>query len=218
MLAILQAAGWPVWPLVAASIIALGIVLERTWVLRRGAILPAGLLEDTLREVRARGVSQELLDRLTTGSPMGVVLAAGLRHGARSRVLMRESLEDAGRRVAHELGRFLPGLGTIASISPIMGLFGTVVGMIEIFGAQNPSGASPAQLAHGISVALYNTAFGLMVAVPSMILYRTLRQRVEALVMDMEAEALRMVDALHPPAGAPGHAAPETPASGGSRP
>jgi biopolymer transport protein ExbB len=197
VLAIIDAAGWPIWPLIAASIIALGIIGERLWALRRSVIAPAGLLDAVAQEYRAKGVSQEMLDRLASESPLGRIFAAGLRNERHAREVTKESIEEAGRAAAHELGRFLTPLGTIASIAPILGLFGTVIGMIEIFGSQNPSGANPAQLAHGISVALYNTAFGLIVAVPSMIFYRQFRSQADALVVEMEQQAIKLIEVIH---------------------
>jgi biopolymer transport protein ExbB len=197
VLAIIEAAGWPIWPIIAASVIALGIIGERIWTLRAGSVAPQGLLENTLREYAASGVSPEWLQRLSDGSVLGRVFAAGLRNETSSREVMKEAIEEAGRGAAHELGRFLSGLGTIASLAPIMGLLGTVIGMIEIFGSQGPTGASPAQLAHGISVALYNTAFGLIVAIPSMIFYRYFRARVDSLVVEMEQQAVKLVEMLH---------------------
>jgi biopolymer transport protein ExbB len=128
---------------------------------------------------------------------MGRVLAAGLRNLNASRELMKESLEEAGRAVAHDLERYLTSLGTIASVAPLLGLLGTVIGMVEIFGSQTPTGGNPAALAHGISVALYNTAFGLIVAIPSMIFYRFFRGKVDALLVEMEQQALRLVDIVH---------------------
>jgi len=127
----------------------------------------------------------------------GRILAAGLRNVKSSRELMRESIEETGRVVAHELDRFLTTLGTIAAMAPLMGLFGTTVGMIEMFSAQTPTGLNPVQLAHGISVALYNTAFGLIVAIPSMIFYRHFRAKVDALIISMEQQAVRLVDIVH---------------------
>jgi biopolymer transport protein ExbB len=128
---------------------------------------------------------------------LGKVLAAGLRNVNSPREVMKESIEEAGSAVAHELARFLTTLGTIASLAPLMGLFGTVVGMIEIFGSQNATGANPAQLAHGISVALYNTGFGLLIAMPAMIFYRHFRALVDSLVVDMEQQAVKFVDTVH---------------------
>ena len=197
MLAIIEAAGWPIWPIIAASIIALGIIGERSWSLRRNLVAPRDLLSSVTEEYRAQGVSQAMLDRLAQNSVLGRVFAAGLANVKNTREVTKEAIEEAGRAAAHELDRFLAPLGTIASISPIMGLLGTVIGMIEIFGAQTPGGNSPAQLAHGISVALYNTAFGLIVAIPSMIFYRHFRSHSDSLVVEMEQQAVKLVEILH---------------------
>ncbi len=197
MLAIIEAAGWPIWPIIAASIIALGIIGERSWSLRRNLVAPRDLLSRVTEEYRTHGVSQAMLDRLAQDSALGRIFAAGLANVNSTREVTKEAIEEAGRAAAHELDRFLPPLGTIASISPIMGLLGTVIGMIEIFGSQAPGGNSPAQLAHGISVALYNTAFGLIVAIPSMIFYRHFRSRADSLVVEMEQQAVKLVEILH---------------------
>jgi len=196
---LIEAAGWPIWPLIFASIIALGIIVERAWSLQRGKVVPRELLPDVAQEVRQKGVTQELLNRLSQGPLIARLFAVGLKNVRSSRDVMRESLEEAGRVAAHELERFLTTLGTIASLSPIMGLFGTVVGMIEIFGAQGGPGMStnPQQLAHGISVALYNTAMGLLVAIPSMIFYRHYRAKVDGLVVEMEMQAVKLVEIVH---------------------
>jgi biopolymer transport protein ExbB len=194
---ILQAAGWPIWFLLLASIIAVALIIERLITLRRQRIAPSRLLEDVVAVYRKHGATPEMLARLAQDSPLGQVLAAGLKNVKSSRYVMREAIEEAGHAVTHELERFLPTLGTIASISPLMGLFGTVVGMIEIFGSQSPAGANPQQLAHGISVALYNTAFGLVIAIPSMIFYRHFRATVDNFVVEMEQQAAKMVDVVH---------------------
>ena len=197
MFAIIEAAGWPIWPIVFASILALGIIAERFWSLRQSLVVPAALLPAVVQELKQKGVSAEMLVRLAQGSPLGQVFAAGLKNVKNSREVMKESIEEAGRAAAYDLERFLTTLGTIASISPLLGLLGTVIGMVEIFGAQTPSGASPAVLAHGISVALYNTAFGLIVAIPSMIFYRHFRAKVESLVVEMEQQAIKLVEIVH---------------------
>jgi len=199
VLEIIRAAGWPIIPLLFASVIALALIIERSISLRRSAIVPSGLLDKVLGELRQGNPSDELVSRVNAHSPLGVVLAAGLRNVRSSRDVMKEAIEEAGRGVAHELERFLTTLGTIATVSPLMGLFGTVVGMIELFGSQGPSGvgADPQQLAHGISVALYNTGFGLIIAIPSLIAHRHFRATVESLVMDMEQAAVKMVEVLH---------------------
>lgn len=199
MLEIIRAAGWPIIPLLFASVIALALIIERSISLRRSVIVPSGLLDKVLGELRQGGPSDELIGRVQAHSPLGQVLAAGLRNVRSSRDVMKESIEEAGRGVAHDLERFLTTLGTIATVSPLMGLFGTVVGMIELFGAQGPSGvgADPQQLAHGISVALYNTGFGLLIAIPSLIAHRHFRAMVDGLVVDMEQAAVKMVEVLH---------------------
>ncbi|MDY0013539.1 MAG: MotA/TolQ/ExbB proton channel family protein [Rhodocyclaceae bacterium] len=197
MFAIIQAAGWPIWPLLLASIIALALIIERSMTLRRSRVAPKGLLEKVLADFRQGGATPDLVHRVANHSPLGRVLAAGLRNIKSSRDVMKESIEEAGRAVVHDLERFLTTLGTIASISPLMGLFGTIVGMIEIFGAQSPSGANPQQLAHGISIALYNTGFGLIIAIPSMIAWRHFRALVNGFVVEMEQQAVMLVEVVH---------------------
>lgn len=194
---VIQAAGWPIWPLIFASIIALGIIGERAWSLRDRIVAPPNLLAQVVQELQQGDASGQLIARLSQGSPLGRILAAGLRNVKASRELMRESIEEAGRAVAHDLDRFLTTLGTIAAMSPLLGLFGTTIGMIEMFSAQTPTGLNPVQLAHGISVALYNTAYGLIVAIPSMIFYRHYRAKVDALIISMEQQAVRLVDIVH---------------------
>jgi len=194
---ILQAAGWPIYLLLAASIIALALILERLIVLRRKKVIPPRLFQEVVELYRAQKITATVVTRLEDNSPMGRILAAALRHERSSREVMKEAIEEAGSAIAHDLGRFLNGIGTIATAAPLMGLFGTVVGMIEIFGSQSPSGTNPQQLAHGISVALYNTAFGLVVAIPSLIFYRHFRGKVDALVVEMEQQAVRFVDIVH---------------------
>ena len=197
MFAIIQAAGWPIWPLLFASIVAVALIIERLITLRRSKILPEGLLEKVVGELRTSGATPEMINRVALSSPLGRVLAAGLRNVRSPREVMKESIEETGRAVAHDLERFLTTLGTIASISPLMGLFGTVVGMIEIFGSQTPGGSNPQQLAHGISIALYNTGFGLVIAIPSMIFWRHFRASVDGLVVEMEQQAIRLVEVVH---------------------
>ena len=197
MFSIILAAGWPIWPLLLASIIAVALIIERLVALRRVKVLPSGLLQRVIAEYRQGGVNEAMLSRLEDESPLGRVLSAGLRNVGSSREIMKESIEEAGAGVAHELERYLTTLGTIASISPLMGLFGTVVGMIEIFGSQSPTGTNPMQLAHGISVALYNTGFGLIIAIPGMIFWRHFRALVNGFVIEMQQQAVRLVEVLH---------------------
>ena len=197
MFALIEAAGWPIWPLVIASIISLAIIGERGWSLRSSIVTPKDLLNQVVQEYRQHGVSPQLLARLGGGSPLGQILASGLKNAKSAPQVMKEALDDTGRAIAHDLERFLTTLGTIASISPLLGLLGTVIGMIEIFGSQAPSGSNPIVLAHGISVALYNTAMGLIVAIPSMIFYRHFRSRVDSLIVEMESQAVQLVEILH---------------------
>ena len=197
MFRIIQAAGWPIWFLLAASVIAVALIIERFIVLRRQRIAPAGLLEKVVDAYRKQGVTAQLVENLHRDSPLGRVLAAGLRNHRAPRPVMKEAIEEEGRAVSFDLERFLTTLGTIATASPLWGLFGTVVGMIEIFGSQAPSGANPAVLAHGISVALYNTGFGLLVAIPALIFYRHFRAKVDGFVLEMEQQAARLVDIVH---------------------
>ena len=197
MFAIIQAAGWPIWFLLLASILAVAIIIERAGALRYAKIVPSGLLQQVAAEYRQSGVTDDMLRRLEVHSPLGRVFAAGLRNVKAPREIMRESIEEAGRGAAHQLERFLTSLGTIASISPLMGLFGTIVGMIEIFGAATGAGNNPQQLAHGISVALYNTGFGLLIAIPSMIFYRHFRALVDGCIVEMELQAVKLVELVH---------------------
>ena len=197
MLAIIEAAGWPIWPLILASVIAVAIIIERSYSLRAKEVAPPGLLLETVKSYQERGVTQDLVTRLADSSPMGRVFAVALKNAHNSREVMKESIEESGRAVTHELDRFLTSLGTIASMAPLLGLLGTVIGMIEIFGAQTATGTNPGQLAHGISIALYNTAFGLIVAIPAMIFYRYFRAKVETLVVDMEQQAVKLVEIVH---------------------
>lgn len=197
MLSIIQAAGWPIWPLILCSVIALAIIVERTWSLRYNIVMPRNLLAQVVQEYRQNGVTPQMLTRLTEHSPLGAILAAGLKNVRSTPAIMKEAIEESGRATAIELDRFLTSLGTISAIAPLLGLFGTVVGMIEIFGSQTPQGGNPLVLAHGISIALYNTAFGLVVAVPSMIFYRYFRAKVDALLVDMEMQAIKLVEIIH---------------------
>jgi biopolymer transport protein ExbB len=196
--ALVQAAGWPIWPIILASVVAMGIIGERSWALRQSVVAPGDLLPRIVLEYRKSGVTTDMLSRLQRHSPLGQIFAAGLRNDTSTREIMKESIEEAGRAVAHQLERYLTTLGTIAALSPLMGLFGTLVGMIEIFGTSTPTGGNnPAQLAHGISVALYNAAFGILVAIPSIMFYRYFRAKVDALVIEMELQALKLVEIVH---------------------
>ncbi len=197
MFAIIQAAGWPIWPLLLASVIAVALIIERSISLRHRKIIPPTLLEQVISVYQRQGASDDVLDKLSRDSPLGAVLAAGLRNHKSSRYVMKEAIEEAGRGIAHQLERFLTTLGTIATAAPLLGLFGTVIGMIEIFGSQSPTGTNPQQLAHGISIALYNTAFGIGIAIPALIFYRHFKNKVDTLVVEMEQRAAKLIDIVH---------------------
>jgi biopolymer transport protein ExbB len=197
LFAIIQAAGWPIWFLLLASVIAVALIIERSISLRSKKIIPPTLLDQVVGVYQRQGLSPEVIDRLSRDSPLGAVLAAGLRNLKSSRYVMKEAIEEAGRAVAHQLERFLTTLGTIATAAPLLGLFGTVIGMIEIFGSQSPTGTNPQQLAHGISIALYNTAFGIAIAIPALIFYRHFKNKVDTLVVEMELQASKLVDIVH---------------------
>ena len=198
MFAIIEAAGWPIWPLLLASVIAVALIIERSVTLRATKIVPPTLLDQVLTVYARQGVTPDVLDKLAKDSPLGEVLAAGLRNEKSPRHVMKEAIEEAGRLSAHNLERFLTTLGTIATAAPLLGLFGTVVGMIEIFGSQSPTGGTnPAQLAHGISIALYNTAFGIAISIPSLIFYRHFKNKVDGFVVQMEQAASKLIDIVH---------------------
>ena len=197
MFAIIQAAGWPIWPLLLASIIAVALIIERSVTLRASKVVPPTLLDQVVSVYQRQGISPDVLDKLAQDSPLGEVLAAGMRNHASPRHVMKEAIDEAGRGVAHDLERFLTTLGTIATAAPLLGLFGTVIGMIEIFGSQSPTGTNPQQLASGISIALYNTAFGIAIAIPALIAYRHFRAKVDSFVVDMEQAAAKLVDIIH---------------------
>lgn len=197
MFAIIEAAGWPIWFLLIASVVGMALIIERLWYLRRSRIVPNGLLGEVMQVFPDGEANDETIERLEQHSPLGIVLASVLRHRALPRDEMRYAVEEAGRGVAHQLERFLTTIGTIATLSPLMGLFGTVVGMIEIFGSQTASGANPVQLAQGISIALYNTGFGLLIAMPTLVFYRHFRALVDGFLVEMEMQAAKLVEAVH---------------------
>ena len=205
LLSIIQAAGWPIWPLVACSILALALIIERFISLKTAKIAPPRLLDEALSVSRTGLPSPDVMRQLEQNSALGEVLASGFRtlysDPRCTEVDLRASMEHTGRAVAHRLERYLNALATIASAAPLLGLLGTVIGMIEIFGSQSPAGGAtggnPAQLAHGISVALYNTAFGLMVAIPALIFWRYFRARVDDYLLTLELSSERFVRHLN---------------------
>jgi biopolymer transport protein ExbB len=194
---IIIAAGWPIWPLIIASIIALAIMGERYWALRSEVVAPTNLLPEVQKWLGQGGVTKETLNKLQQHSPLGQVFASALANAKSSREVTKEAIEETGRAVAHKLDRYLSTLGTIATVSPLLGLLGTVIGMVELFGSFTNSGHDVAQFARGISVALYNTAAGIVVAVPAMIAYRYFRSKVDGLLVDMEQQAIKLVEILH---------------------
>lgn len=201
MFSIIQAAGWPIWLLIICSIVALALILERLYQLRQSRVAPPNLLDEVIGVTRTSLPTPEVVSKLAESSVLGGVLAAGLRSVmAEPRITedaLRQSLENAGRSAVHQTERYLNALGTIASAAPLLGLFGTIIGMIEIFGSQAPGGAAnPQMLAHGISIALYNTAFGLIVAIPSLMFYRYFRGRVDSFQLNMELAAARLLPHL----------------------
>ncbi len=194
---IIQAAGWPIWPLIFASVVALAIIGERFWALRSEVVAPTNLLPEVQRWLGQGGVTKETLNKLEQHSLLGQVFASALSNAKNSREVTKEAIEETGRAVAHKLERYLPILGTIATVAPLLGLLGTVIGMVELFGSFTNSGHDVAQFARGISVALYNTAAGIVVAVPAMIAYRYFRSKVDDLLVDMEQQAIKLVEILH---------------------
>jgi biopolymer transport protein ExbB len=198
---LVKAGDWAIIPLLACSVIALAIILERAWALQRRRVVPHFLLDEVRRwQAEAGEVDEGRIEALRTHSPLGRVLAAGLAHAYADRARMKEAIEEAGRHVVIELERFLNTLGTIATIAPLLGLFGTVVGMIQTFNAISVAGlGDPAPLASGIAVALINTAAGLFVAIPAYIFHRYYRGKVDELVVDMEQAAIALVDTVHAP-------------------
>lgn len=197
MFELVKAGGWLMLPIIACSVAATAITLERLWALRTKRVIPVNLVAQIWKTHSRNKLSKAHLATLRAGSPLGRVLAAGLVNRKHSREVMKESIEEAGRQVVLELERFLNTLGTIASISPLLGLLGTVIGMIEVFSAIVGAGVgNPAMLAGGISQALITTAAGLSVAIPSVMFHRYLTGRVVALTVGMEEEALKMVEVM----------------------
>jgi biopolymer transport protein ExbB len=206
LFSIIQAAGWPIWPLIACSILGLALIIERLLSLKTDKIAPPQLLEEAIMASRTGVPTAQVVDQLADNSVLGGLLATGfrtlLKNPQASEDELRSGLESAGRLAAAQLQKYLAALATIASAAPLLGLLGTVIGMIEIFGSQAgtgglaPGGGNPEQLAHGISIALYNTAFGLMVAIPALIFWRYFRSRVDAYLLHMEVAAERFAHHL----------------------
>ena len=197
MLELVKSGGWLMAPIILCSIAAMAIIVERLWSLQRERVVPEDLVARAWQWASTGALTEERIQALRDGSPLGRILAACLASRHLDRELMKEYIEEVGRHVAHELERYLNALGTIAAISPLLGLLGTVIGMIKVFAVITAQGVGePRVLAGGISEALITTAAGLTVAIPSLLFHRMLRGRVDALVVTMEQEALRMVGAL----------------------
>ena len=197
MFSIIQAAGWPIWPLLMCSIVALALVIERFLSLREHLVAPEGLMQQAIDASQNALPSADVAAQLSEHSTLGQVLASGWQalqaDPYTNDAELRNALEMAGREAAHRLEKHLVALATIASAAPLLGLLGTIIGMIEIFGAQTPGSSNPAQLAQGISMALYNTAFGLIVAIPALMFWRYFRARVDTYVVRMELDAERFL-------------------------
>ena len=198
MFELIRAGGFLMWPILACSIISMAIIAERFWSLRETKIVPTNLVANVWQWHKSDQLDAERIQALRTNSPLGMILAAGLLNRKHSREIMKESIEEVGRLVAHGLERFLNTLGTISSITPLLGLLGTVIGMIKVFTVITSQGiGDPSVLSEGISEALLTTAAGLSVAIPSLMFYRYFRGKVDDLVVTMEQEALKMVEVMH---------------------
>jgi biopolymer transport protein ExbB len=203
LFSIIQAAGWPIWPLIICSVLGLALIIERFLSLKTAKVAPPQLLDEVLTASRTGLPAPEVIEQLQKNSVLGEVLASGLRAMQAQPNISNEelhaALDSTGRVVTHRLERYLSALATIASVAPLMGLFGTVIGMIDIFGSQSPAagaGTNPAQLAHGISIALYNTAFGLIIAIPALIFWRYFRARVDEYLLTLELAGERLLQHL----------------------
>ena len=197
MFELVQSGGWLMVPIIACSVIAMSIIIERLWMLRSSRVVPENLVAQVWQLHRNGKLSSDYLTTIREGSPLGRILASGLINRKHSREVMKESIEEVGRQVVAQLDRYLNTLGTIASIAPLLGLLGTVIGMIKVFSAITTAGVgNPTVLAGGISEALITTAAGLSVAIPSLMFHRYFNGRVDQLVMKMEEEALKMVEVM----------------------
>ena len=198
MFELIRAGGFLMWPILACSVVSMAIIAERFWSLRESKIAPASLVANVWQWHKSDELDAKRIQALRINSPLGMILAAGLLNRKHSREIMKESIEEVGRLVAHSLERFLNTLGTISSITPLLGLLGTVIGMIKVFTVITSQGVGdPSVLSEGISEALLTTAAGLSVAIPSLMFYRYFRGKVDDLVVTMEQEALKMVEVMH---------------------
>lgn len=198
MFELIQAGGWLMIPIIACSIIALAICFERLWTLQPGKIAPQGLLADVWTQVKQHQITADKLTEIKMSSPLGQIIVAGLNNSSHGREIMKESIQEAAGQVVHELERFLSPLGTIAAVTPLLGLLGTVIGMIKVFTEIMIQGTGNASvLAGGISEALITTAAGLTIAIPALIFHRFFQRRIDTLVVTMEQETVKLIEAMH---------------------
>ncbi|CAN1496706.1 TolQ Biopolymer transport proteins [Methylophilaceae bacterium] len=193
---IILAAGWPIWPLIFASIIALAIIGERFWSLRVEIVAPGDLLPEVQNLLNQGTIKKDVIAKIKEHSLLGEIFASALINSNTSAAHIKEAIEESGRAVNYKLEKYLSTLGTIAAVAPLLGLLGTVIGMVDLFSSFTNSGHDVAVFARGISVALYNTAAGIVVAVPAMIFYRFFRSKVDDLIFDMEQQALKLIDSM----------------------
>ena len=193
---IIIAAGWPIWPLIATSVFGVAIILERFWSLRESYVIPPNLMEDVKKLVGSGSIKRDAVEALRANSPLGEIMAVAIENQNSSLEIIKDSIEEAGSQVSYKLERYLGALSTISTVAPLLGLFGTIIGMVELFSSFTSSGHDVAVFARGISIALYNTAGGIVVAVPAMIAFRFFRSKVDHLVNEMEQQALHLVEIM----------------------
>ena len=193
---IIIAAGWPIWPLIATSVFGVAIILERFWSLRESYVIPQNLMEDVKKLVGSGSIKRDAVEALRVNSPLGEIMAVAIENQNSSLEIIKDSIEEAGSQVSYKLEKYLGALSTISTVAPLLGLFGTIIGMVELFSSFTSSGHDVAVFARGISIALYNTAGGIVVAVPAMIAFRFFRSKVDHLVNEMEQQALHLVEIM----------------------
>ena len=193
---IIIAAGWPIWPLIATSVFGVAIILERFWSLRESYVIPQNLMEDVKKLVGSGPIKRDAVEALRANSPLGEIMAVAIENQNSSLEIIKDSIEEAGSQVSYKLERYLGALSTISTVAPLLGLFGTIIGMVELFSSFTSSGHDVAVFARGISIALYNTAGGIVVAVPAMIAFRYFRSKVDHLVNEMEQQALHLIETM----------------------
>ena len=193
---IIQAAGWPIWPLILTSIIGVAIILERLWSLRKSQIIPEGLIVEIKTMIKQNNLDNNKVNILKNSSPLGDLLAVAITKRKDSVEVIKSALDERAGIIVHNLERYLGVLVTIATVAPLLGLFGTIIGMVELFSSFTSSGHDVAVFARGISIALYNTAGGIVVAVPAMIAYRFFRSKIDNYLNEMEHYAIQIVEIL----------------------